>query len=571
MFQQRSSYLEKTAWSTTLCLLLGFFYTNIVKDWRFFDDDYGAIYLASKAKTLDDVKTFFGSNHNDKTIMPTNFLEKNKDSFSTTSFRPLTLVYYFIVNLFLDPNHPQNYFNLSIALHIIVCLFLFFAFNNYLSCKLAFCAALLFGMYPFSGKFLGRFVIQPYSLIMIFNLLAYFFVFWGIAKKSDLLKLFGAILFGLSLFFHEASISFLALCFFMISSSIWAEDSNFFDKTSSLFISIFPFLSLMFFYFLFKYYSYPNLDIDLATTSFFHKLKYRFFDFVTLAIDAAGYSFIAPGNRILKSVLLALDATLLVGLLIFGFNLFSTTLLLLFAIQAWPSIIIMHVSRYLYFALPFLLLSIFYFYQTISRSRDDSYYFKKLLCLFLELKYFIILFFGFFTIQKDLLYLEKKFCFTDDRIREFSKKLIAENNSEDLCFAGLPFDFFPVSGLAQSIWFYTNNNKRRIFYDPLHTIRFHKLDFLPKNNFAEIKYIESINNDSYDQLSISLDNNSSAHILIKNPFGVKVNYSMGQIDYELADGEKTKAKKINILFSNNFNKFKIATWDQEMSLIKILP
>lgn len=570
MFQQRSSYFEKTTWSIALFLMLSFFYKNIVKDWRFFDDDYGAIYLASRAKTFDDVKKFFGSNHNDKTIMPTNFLEKNKDSFSTTSFRPLTLVYYFIVNLFLDPNHPQNYFNLSIALHVIVCLFLFFAFNNYLNCKLSFYAAILFGMYPFSGKFLGRLVIQPYSLVMIFNLIAYFFVFWGIEKRNYILKLLGALFFLLSLFFHEAALSFLTLYFFMFLSSAWSEDSSILKKTSSTITSIFPFFSCLVLYFLFKYYSYPNLEINFAATSFFHKLKYRFFDFVTLAIDSAGYSFIAPGNRILKSGLLIFDAFLITSLIIFSFNLFSITLIILFFIQTWPSIIIMHVSRYLYFALPFLLVSIFYFYEMILESKNDSSYFKKFLCLILELKYFVILFFGFFTIQKDLLYLEKKFGFTDNCIRKFSTKLITENNIDDICFAGLPFDYFPVSGLAQAIWFYTGNSTRRIFYDPLHTIRFDDLDFLPENNFAEIKYLEPKDSSYSGELSISINPNSSAHVLIENPFGLKVNYSMGQISYELDDLEKTKAKKINLFFSNNFNKFKIVAWDQELHLIKIL-
>jgi len=557
--------------SLTLVLfgLLSIFYGTVVSDWRFFDDDYGAVFIATTTKKLADVKTFFTSNHNDKTIMPTNILQKHKDSFSTTSFRPLTLVYYWLVAKIFDPLYPQRYYSLSIFLHLIVTIMLFFAFRNYLRERLAFLAALLFGVFPYSGKFLGRFVIQPYSLVMILNLTAYFILLKSFKKDQYWPKVIAAFLWGASLLMHEVGLSFLImyllLCFFS------RQHDFYFNRVVLLhfILDSLPFVGVFLGYFFAKYLAYPQLDAQLAALSFFHKIKYRFYDFVTLVFDALGYSFIPGGHQYLKAGLFIVDAAILSSLMVLGFNFFSATLLILFAVQSWPCILVMHVSRYLYFAMPFFLLSLFFSYQQLLEKRCCPKL-EKILDVLLKLKYLTVLICGIFAIRKDLQYLEKKFIFTDNAIRKLSKRLVAKGNLNNLCFLGLPFDHFPVSGLAQAVWFYTKNDNRKIFYDVLHSVRFDKIDKLPSDNFYAIKLGVSKHNRKIIKFKFTIDDKCSAYILVANPFGLPIDYSMGKISFVLKNGSDSHAKAIDVLLDLKQKHFQLVSWDYKRNIFKLL-
>jgi hypothetical protein len=544
-----------------LCLLLTGFFTTIVKDWRFFDDDYGAIYTATTVKSNSDLLDFFGPKDNDLTILPTNILETYKPSFSKTSFRPLTLIWYFLVSKILNPHNPQHYFLFSIFLHILATLLLFFAFLNYLSPQLAFFAALLFGIFPFNGKFLGRFVIQPYSLCLILNLLGYFSVQNYFTKNKLVNSLIAASCFLCSVLLHEASYSYLFLYYtlFLVHR---IQDRH--PPANTLFLAgldTIPFLAALFSCILAKYLIYPPIATESFLVTLAHKLKFRLYDFVTLIVDAVGYSPIPEGHRFLKASLLAIDAILFLLLMLFGGNAAILILLGLFATQSWPSILIMHVSRYLYFSLPYFILALFVMYSRLHNNFPE-----KILKKILQIKYFAILALGFFSIRASLLYLEKKFTFVDNAIKTFSAELEQKKNNESLCFAGLPFDYFPISGLAQAIWFYTGNDNRKIFYDHMHAVRFAKIDFLPNQNFCKIEY-----NQSDRLLHIQTNKQTSAYILTKNPFGQQISCATGTvIKADTTNSLKDKSENITIHLYEQLFPIRLITWDQEGRLFKSL-
>jgi len=195
---------------------------------------------------------------------------------------------------------------------------------------------------------------------------------------------------------------------------------------------------------------------------------------------------------------------------------------------------------------------------------------EQILKILLQGKYFIILLAGFFAVRNDLAYFGKKFCFVDDAIQELSDKLIEQPDNTSLCFAGLPFDYFPVSGLAQAIWFYTKDNSRKIFYDPLHAVRFFKIDFLPDGNFCKVSHSKR-----NQLLRIRTNPKTSAYILITNPFGEKVPCSTGTLDYiktNLANPSQTdrSATDIKIKLHEKFSPFKLVTWDNKQRSFRFL-
>lgn len=546
------------------CVVFLFFAAR-VRDWRFFDDDYGAIFFSQTLKNASDIDTVLLKNHNDKTIMPSNISKTYTPNFSTTTLRPLTLYFYYFTAKIIDPHKPFLYFLFSCILHALATMLLFFIYKQFLENHLAIFAALLFGLFPFNGKFIGRIVIAPYSLSLILHFCAVLLLlssrknkYWiAVTKKTT-----ATILFTATLFLHEINLSSILLYIFLMIPEDYVVSQK---KLQQWFYSALPYIFCLTLYFFIKYLVYP---INYAPGNSFlseliHKMSYRFYDFVTMVVDILGYSFIPSGHKILKIGLILSDC-LALSFLIFSQKktslYFVAALTILCLTQSWPSLLVMHVSRYLYFVLPYFLLLVFFCYQNLKSKHKSEPPIKLL-----HLKYLVLIIAGVIFIQKDLLYCSKKFAFTDDAIKQFAESL---NTNSDLCFIGLPFDYFPVSGLAQAVWFYTKDfsSKRNIYYDALHAVRFFYIDFLPEEDeFSEIKLSKNP-----EFVTLKTNANQEAHVLIKNPFDLKIQYSLGSFEVLHTFDEKSKADEIKFFISTKYNPHEFVTWcnkNQRLELV----
>lgn len=545
MIREKSSRFATSFFLGILLVAATFFvFCSKVADWRWFDDDYGAIYTATNTPAKD-IGSFFSTNHNDKTILASNEIDSYKET-SGTTFRPLTLVWYWVVARLLNSDNPQGFFNFSIFLHLVVVLLLFVAFQGYLSTELSFWAALIFSIFPFCGKFLGRFVIQPYSLSLILHLLGYF----AVTRGRNIGRVVGVALFFSTLLLHEINISFVCFYLFIFLAKYWGRKRVFCQSVTLALRDCTPFFVSVVVYFLAKMHAYPQAEVALGLAQtfqvLFHKMQYRFYDFVTLVVDVHGLSFIAGGHPFFKTGLLFVDGLLVGGLFYFGRNLLTLGLWLLFVIQCWPSFLVMHVSRYLYFGLPFFILSLFVAYQKLGHSKRE-----KTLKLLLCVRYFSILFAGVVAIPKDLKNLEKKFVFSDDAMRDLAEK-VGRLDVESLSVFGAPFDSFPVSGFAQAIWFYTSNNKIRVFYDQLHTIRFSQYNVRPVGDFCQVFV------DREDcRVQIKCGDVLGAHILVATPFGGVINYSMGSYESD----QNRLAKSVSFQIKEGCFPDQFVLWD----------
>ncbi len=529
-------------------LVFGWFASS-VSDFRFFDDDYGAAFCASQCNSVGDFLSFFSSNHNDKTIMPSNYLESFEAKADSTTYRPLTLCWYKFVSLFLDVNQPFNFFLLGVFLHALLCLLMFFIFSRFISPWYSFWSALLFGLFPFCGNFIGRFVIQPYSLGLILISLAY------LCFSNLKMRILSLTLMFFAMLMHEAFLSSVFLFLFLIV----CDEYNLFYSDKKLFLrNVFkasaPFVMVILFYFIIKLIVYGvSFEQQSFLSVFLHKLRYRFYDFVTLVLDVLGYSFLPNKVAFLKIGLILFDAAIFICLAIFaGCSWFFWSLCGLFAVNLWPSILVMHVSRYLYFSIPFLLLAVFWVYE--HRLVSSKCPFAVFLRIALITKLTALLIFGAFQIRADLTFLQNKFVFVDNAIKTFaSSEHVALGKCEKLMFIGLPFDYFPVSGFAQAIWLYSKNNNLKIYYDPLHTVHFDSLNSLPQDNFSIVEH--SFEN----RIKFKI---TSGSVLLQNPFGFKTNYSLGRCD-ALSNSE------LNFLVDYKFVPYCLFGWDNVAK--KIIP
>ncbi len=100
-----------------------------------------------------------------------------------------------------------------------------------------------------------------------------------------------------------------------------------------------------------------GLIVTLNPVMFLCNMKYRFFDTVTFLVDIANLSWLSGGNRLLKGTLLLLIFSLLSYL--FYKNSQKKVIILLglsMLCFMWPAILRYYASRYLYKALPFLII-----------------------------------------------------------------------------------------------------------------------------------------------------------------------------------------------------------------------
>ncbi len=435
----------------------------------FFDDDYGAFYSGRNFQ-FSDIKEYFNGNKlNDLTILPSNLQPIDKSFFGVT-YRPATLLFYALECAIFNAQenfHAWPYFVVSVFLHALAVVLIFLAMSFFVSWLLAFLAAICFAFYPFMGIFIGRFSIQPFSLCLIFGLLCVG-LFYRFSKTGNYLSLFlSSISFAIPLFMHEIVIGLPLWLFLLAFYEFSSVDKSKFRSGIKAFASTFPFFLIVMIYLGLRVWFFPPIFVTgliFNPILVFTKLKIRFYDFVTLAIDLFGLSWIKPGNAILKSFLLISAALWVLILFIHSRRKALCTLLIFgFFILAWPSFLITHQARYLYVGMPFFLATI-----ALCINQVDLESLTERVLKFSGFVFFVLTaVIGIFENRQLLSHALERFSLTRNALYDLANR---ENLfDQTIFFIGLPHEIFPFSGLEQALSIFgpEKYRDRKVIYEPL--------------------------------------------------------------------------------------------------------
>ncbi len=435
-WSQAPSCIKICFLATVLFFVTLFIFSYSEKDFRFFDDDYGAVYVG-KIKQTSDLKSFFTcENQNESSILPTNQKLHFKQNPVLATFRPLVLCWYALVLKFLDPLKPRVFFYLSIFLHAIAGAFFFTLLAAYFPLIESFLASSVFLFFPGTARFIGRFVIQGYSLSVILFLLSLFLLRLYLKSRSNFLLISSYLLFLATLLFHEINLGLIAGYGAMIYLDADRQKKGI--SREDVFVWLGYVATILFYMFWRKHVFCFNQGFFLA--EFINKLPYRFYNLVTLVTDLLGLSWLGTGYKIWK-----LAAIFFAGLLtafVFYFSnfwvFFSSSAVI--GVSIWASILSGHQLRFLYFCFPVVLTSVLFICENITSEYAKNIFKNMFFCWGL-----FLIFTGARSIFVDLTILQNKFLLTDDAYKSFVKNY-PDLQSRQICFVALPFYYFPISG-----------------------------------------------------------------------------------------------------------------------------
>lgn len=460
--------MEEKTTSWLLGFLLGFsiFFVYVLphRDMRLFEDDYGVAYFGSMSTD---------SNHGccrevgaeGWVILPSNINDGMRRPSFFDAFRPFSRLFYrFWTTLFGSWQH--GYFLASVLLHAAATMMLFYACTLFLPSIYALLTALLFGFYPCMVFFVGRFSVSPYSWCLICLVLSLLLLRRHIMQRSWLSYGLSVLLFAVAVGTREAVVVLpiwllVAVPWFMRSQE---HEVHWFRRSLSVTM---PYLLVVAIYVVARWYFFPILldgeYLVLRPIGLLSRFGERLFNFVTMVVDTLGLSLVPDGNRLRKGILVLGVMTWLsmlfmrsqrkwlIIILVFGYCLF-----------AWPSIVVNHQARYLYFAVPFLFVAGAVAIQSLqpAMSRIDralSYLSFMIIALFIVS--------GIIGSISRLSARAARFRAVDDCYRQ----LVAKPDIKDraICFVGVPQDWFPMECIAQTIWLLRGSASRPVFYDKL--------------------------------------------------------------------------------------------------------
>jgi hypothetical protein len=439
----------------------------------------------------------------------------------------------YAINVWLFGANGYALFCASVGLHALcaglfaLALFLFVPFLY------AFLGGLCLGLYPFMGHFVGRVCMQQYSFVFL-CLAGTMFVlkrYLEVQKVRWLMLSVG--LFGVSTFFHETALIFPAWLCLMVP--FYLEPESFVPSFSAIGRSIsisMPYVFMVFCNLGLRLWAYPfviNTEYMVFEPSqLLIYLQHRFFDFVTLAIDTAGITFIPSGYMPVKLLLLML-MTLYCFVLWWQSSKKKEMLLILigFVAFAWPSVFITHQVRYLYTAIAFFIAAIMVGLAFLQGSRR----FK--LCMH-SLPILLIVSGGLYGFQ-----VTKSRSLKSIIIDESYKKLavMPELKERSICFVGVPFEWFPVSGGAQAIWMHQDGPEFPIYHDRFFEVHMMQQrsplqeQMIPRGDFFDV----SVKNNVVHMESLDP---KQAWFRLETSFGKIFSSTMGSVDVINASGRK---------------------------------
>jgi hypothetical protein len=420
--------------------------------WSFYFDDYGNLFR-SQVKSLRDFFDFFINGDTEVICGTQSFVSSN--SFISAYYRPMLFVYTFIQRCFFDLN-GYYYHLFMVGIHALISVILFNIFLNFSSFLLAFLFALYFAFHPILFNWLGWLGGLQYHMQLLLGLGSIFLL----KKYLDTKKLFfyflSCFLFLVSVFSGEPPI---VMPFWIILAVYFYEKYKskyniYFFKNLGRYVFIsFGYWVVSCFYLGIKLYLYP-LGGDGSkyrwNLGLFTFLKVRFFEFVTYIADLFNLTLMPKNHQLLKGCLIVLVGFFLFWLIIKNrkksFLLFFVFSIGLFS---WPSLLIKHCHRYVYFILPFFILFILFGIKFFQGPQ------KKIIKHFLVFILYLLLPINGYLLFSNLRQRESFLSKSDNAY----KQLFKENNfkSKHLCFFNLPIELFR-EGFEQAIWVYSGDS-----------------------------------------------------------------------------------------------------------------
>ncbi|MCK4499048.1 hypothetical protein KAU11_00965 [Candidatus Babeliales bacterium] len=543
-------------------LFLGSFavWTIPYKDWRFFDDDYGAIYIGT-ISSFAEIKDYFGSNPNDRSILPSNMRDATPWSFFGVMYRPLALIMYAAEVYLFGPFNPRAYFFVSMALHAACGVMLFYLFSFLMPLLYAFFCAITFLFYPIMGEFIGRFVMQTYSIALLGVGFSIAFLRGYLDSEKKMMYFLSLFIFGTTLFVHEIVVVF----------PVWLLCVLPFYFDASAFPSLRTFLRGAFFaagYFgvvvfnlMMRALVYPvsmkSNYMVLRPMEILWRLKIRIFDLITLVIDALGLTAVPGGNRLRKSIVLLVVLMLLLIVFVRSKRKRDAVVLGLgFFLFSWPAFAITHQARYLYLGLPFLLGA---FGILLSSQRRIN---KFLTFCWLAIPISGLLYGAASTFAR-----EKKYIVVDNAFKKLARNDFLFD--KPICFVGAPKEWIPHPGAAQAIWIYRGNSSAPVCHDPQLNVccleKHSPLDEMqiPRDAIVDI----SVQNNVVHIVSKTPE---KAWVWTHNPFGQEFKCSMGE--RRIIKASSDRGFEIAVILNKKWSdlQLKFVTWDFNRQKFKII-
>jgi hypothetical protein len=544
------------------------FYTLPYKNWKLFDDDFVVLYAADSAKTWSDVKDFFSSNPNNRTLYPSNYKDDVKISFFGVMYRPIVQLLHTLEVCFVAPLNARAHFFISMFMYSINIPLLFYVFTLFFPISYSFCGALIFAFYPSMG-WIGRVAVQPYFLVFFLLSISVILLKKSVDEKRKMIAILSALPFFIAIFTQEIVFLYplwLAIILPLYLSKTMKKDCFGIENLKKSFLFLIPFILAFLFYFGARLYTYPisggSEGLLFEPGQMLSRLGTRIFDFATLFVDALGLTWISAGNRLRKGI--ALLSVVFSLLWLFVRSEKKITVLLLasgFVCMSWLSFVMTHQLRYIYLGIPFIiagvLTMIFYFEGPGKKHIERA---AIIYALFMVIV-------GGKSNYNYLKAFERRSYACDIAYKKFIKEV--DPKTSPVCFVGLPQEWFPTEGMAQAVWLHRGNSDTPVYHDWLMNVRCYQtptlldISTLPKETILDV----TING---PLVTVKSRDPENLWIRYKTPFGNLIPCTMGKFTPLVVDGCKAIEVEIEIDERWYSDDLKFVTWDFEKGELKIL-
>jgi hypothetical protein len=314
-------------------------------------DDFGGVYIGFVTTTWRQLFYFFINGHINQALGPSNLAHQQATiTFFNAYYRPLYLIFitlqYWIFGL-----NVYGYFLCNVFFHALNTTLLVSIFSWITSLLPALCAALLFAFHPQIGYRFGAIVNLHYYVSVACILGALILYKRYLDQQRIWLYALSCCLFTCSLFTRESSLVFPA----MITLGTYAYD----DKRT-LWCAIKKaagFWGIAGSFLLLRVSLFPLHFATTTSPSLALFFRTKFSECLVFLYDAFWLSWLPWGHPILRGTLLAILITLFMWLFVVSTQ---KKLLAYFLISAalmlWPAYVGCYSPRYIYEALPFILL-----------------------------------------------------------------------------------------------------------------------------------------------------------------------------------------------------------------------
>jgi len=331
--------------------------------WGFKTDDWATIHHAI-IKSWSNILKFFTEGNCEAFFLPSN-VQPVKQAFFQGLYRPLYFLHHSL-QYYLFGTNPYGYFLVSVGLHALNTVCFFLLLSRIAPITLATCSAAFFGFQPSLWNWLGWTSAQMYFTELFTFFLIIFAVLRYLKTQNFMFYLLACILYACNMFLKEQSIFFpvwLLVALHMYYQTTTDTNESLFKRLPQYLRISAGFWLIMLGYVVIRVHYFPltadtgTLTFEPTLSSIVARFSTRFYDFVTYAVDLLGLSWQPNGHQAINAVILGSVLTLL-AILFFMSTRKKLLVFCLFSIPlvSWPAILMHYQPRYLYLALPWIIL-----------------------------------------------------------------------------------------------------------------------------------------------------------------------------------------------------------------------